>query len=188
MFNTYALHYGDNVIAAFGIANRVVQICEFLGSGLFTGVVPLIAYAYAAGNQKRLNKVVSTTTLFFIGITLIIGAVFMVFRQQIFSLFSKDPGVLEAGFTILTAMLVSTLFTGFTSIISDMFQAFGAGNTGEHHGGRAGPGPDPDYYPWKPDAWPEWGHLVLAGGRDKRLFSGYGVMAGFRKKIYGSSS
>jgi Na+-driven multidrug efflux pump len=51
----------------------------------------------------------------------------MVFRQQIFSLFSKDPGVLVAGFTILTAMLVSTLFTGFTSIISDMFQAIGAG-------------------------------------------------------------
>ena len=127
MFNAYALHYGDNVIAAFGIANRVVQICEFLGSGLFTGVVPLIAYAYAAGNQKRLNKVVTTTTLFFIVITLILGGIFMVFRQQIFSLFSKDPGVLEAGFKILTAMLVSTLFTGFTSIISDMFEAFGAG-------------------------------------------------------------
>jgi putative MATE family efflux protein len=127
LFNTYALHYGDNVIAAFGIANRIVQICEFLGSGLFTGVVPLIAYSYAAGNQKRLNNVVSTTTFFFVGITLAIGTVFMVFRQQIFSLFSKDPGVLVAGFTILTAMLVSTLFTGFTSIISDMFQAIGAG-------------------------------------------------------------
>jgi multidrug efflux pump len=127
MFNAYAMHYGDNVIAAFGIANRVVQICEFLGTGLFTGVVPLIAFAYAAGNQKRLNQVVTTTTLFFIVITLIIGGGFMAFRQQIFSLFSKDPAVLEAGFKILTAMLVSTLFTGFTSIISDMFEAFGAG-------------------------------------------------------------
>src|SRR5271157_442357 len=127
MFNSYALHYVDNVISAFGIANRFVQICEFLGSGLFTGVVPLIAYAYAACNQKRLNKVVSTTTFFFIVITLILGGIFMVFRQQIFSLFSKDPGVLTAGYTILTAMLVSTLFTGFSSIISDMFEAFGAG-------------------------------------------------------------
>jgi putative MATE family efflux protein len=127
MFNTYALHYGDSVIAAFGIANRVVQVCEFLGSGLFMGIVPLIAYAYAAGNQKRLNQVATTATLFFIVITVIIGGIFMVFRQQIFSLFSKDPGVLVAGFTILTAMLVSTLFTGFTSIISNMFEAFGAG-------------------------------------------------------------
>ena len=127
MFNTYALYYGDSVIAAFGIANRVVQVCEFLGSGLFMGIVPLIAYAYAAGNQKRLNQVVTTATLFFIVITVIIGGIFMVFRQQIFSLFSKDPGVLVAGFTILTAMLVSTLFTGFTSIISNMFEAFGVG-------------------------------------------------------------
>jgi multidrug efflux pump len=127
MFNTYALSYGDNVIAAFGIANRVVQICEFLGAGLFTGVVPLIAYAYAAGNQERLNKIVSTTIFFFIGVTLVIGTGFMLFRQQIFSLFSTDPGVLTAGYTILTAMLVSTLFTGFTNIVTDMFQAFGAG-------------------------------------------------------------
>ena len=51
----------------------------------------------------------------------------MIFRQQIFNLFSSDPGVLQAGYSILAAMLVSTLFTGFTSIISDMFQAFGAG-------------------------------------------------------------
>jgi Na+-driven multidrug efflux pump len=127
MFNSYALAYGDNVIAAFGIANRVVQICEFLGTGLFTGVVPLIAYAYAAGNKQRMNKVVSTTTLFFIAITILIGGAFLVFRLQIFSLFSKDPGVLAAGVVILTAMLVSTLFSGFSSIISGMFQAFGAG-------------------------------------------------------------
>jgi multidrug efflux pump len=45
MFNAFAMRYGDSVIAAFGIANRVVQICEFLGTGLFAGVVPLMAYA-----------------------------------------------------------------------------------------------------------------------------------------------
>jgi multidrug efflux pump len=127
MFNTYALRYGDNVIAAFGIANQVTQVCEFLGEGLFTGIVPLLAYAYAAGNQERLNQVVSRTILFFIGITLGTGGLLFVFRQQIFGLFSSDPGVLQAGVMILTAMLVSTLFTGFSSIFTDMFQAFGAG-------------------------------------------------------------
>jgi multidrug efflux pump len=127
MFNTYALSYGDNVIAAFGIANRVVQICEFLGTGLFQGVVPLLAYAYAAGNQARLNKVLSTTTLFFIGITLGVGGLLYGFRQPLFRLFSADPRVLEVGFVILTAMLVSTLFSGFSSIVLGMFQAFGAG-------------------------------------------------------------
>jgi len=127
IFNTYALSYGDNVVAAFGVANRVVQICEFLGAGLFEGAVPLIAFAYAAGNQKRLNKILRTTTIALIGVTLAIGLPLYLFRQQIFSLFSPDPKVLEAGFMILQAMLVSTLFVGFSGIITGMFQAFGAG-------------------------------------------------------------
>jgi multidrug efflux pump len=127
MFNGYALRYGDHVIAAFGVANRVVQICEFLGTGLFEGVIPLIAFAYAAGNKARLNAILKATTLAFIGITLIIGLPMYLFRQPIFSLFSSDPKVLEAGFRILQAMLVSVLFTGFSGIITGMFQAFGAG-------------------------------------------------------------
>jgi multidrug efflux pump len=127
MFNTYGMRYGDNVIAAFGIANRVVQICEFLATGLFAGIIPLIAYAYAAGNQKRLNAVLKTTILAFIGITFAIGLPMYLFRQPIYSIFSSDPAVLKAGSMIIQAMLVSVLFSGVCSIITDMFQAFGAG-------------------------------------------------------------
>lgn len=127
MFNTYAIRYGDNVLAAFGVANRITQIVEILGAGLFTGIVPLIAYSYAAGNSERLNKIITTVIIYFLLITLVIGGLLFGFRLPILSLFSNDPGVLEAGKTILTAMLISTLFSGFTSIFTDMFQAFGAG-------------------------------------------------------------
>ncbi|MFN8467516.1 MAG: MATE family efflux transporter [Caldilineaceae bacterium] len=127
MFNTYAMGYGDGVVAALGIANRIVQICEFLGVGLFAGVVPLIAYAYTAGNHARLNKVTRTTLFYFVAITLGLGGLFLVLRQPIFGLFTTDPGVLAAGYVIMTAMLAATLFSGFSSIITNMFQAFGAG-------------------------------------------------------------
>lgn len=127
LFNTYALRYGDSVVAAFGVANRVVQICEFLGTGLFEGVIPLLAFAYAAGNLKRLNETLKATTLAFVGVTLAIGLPMYVFKRQLFGLFSPDPAVLEAGSAILQAMLVSVLFTGFSGIVTGMFQAFGAG-------------------------------------------------------------
>jgi multidrug efflux pump len=127
MFNSYAMAYGDSIVAALGIANRVVQISEFLGVGLFAGVVPLIAYAYSAGNHGRLNKVLSTTIFYFVAITLGLGGLFLVLRQPIFELFSTDPNVLAAGYVIMAAMLAATLFSGFSSIITNMFQAFGAG-------------------------------------------------------------
>jgi multidrug efflux pump len=127
LFNGYSMRYGDNVVAAFGIANRIVQICEFLGTGLFEGIIPLIAFAYAAGNKERLDDVLRTATVAFVCITLAVGAPMFLFRQQIFGLFSPDPRVLEAGSVILEAMLVSVMFTGFSGIITGMFQAFGAG-------------------------------------------------------------
>ncbi|HTX72257.1 MAG TPA: MATE family efflux transporter [Rectinemataceae bacterium] len=127
LFNGYAMRYGDSVVAAFGVANRLTQICEFLGNGLFEGSIPLIAFAYAAGNQKRLNEVLRATTIAFICITIAIGLPMYLFRHQVFSLFSPDPAVLKAGFAILQAMLVAVLFTGFSGILTGMFQAFGAG-------------------------------------------------------------
>lgn len=37
MFNNYAVMYGDHVVAAFGVANRVCQISDFVGMGLYMG-------------------------------------------------------------------------------------------------------------------------------------------------------
>jgi multidrug efflux pump len=127
MFNAYAMKYGDEVPAAFGIANRVVQICEFLGTGLFEGVIPLLAFAYAAKDRGRLKDLLATTTAAFIVITLALGLPMYVLRREIFGLFSRDPRVLEVGAVILQAMLVSVAFSGFSGIVTGMFQAFGAG-------------------------------------------------------------
>jgi multidrug efflux pump len=127
LFNGYSMAYGNHVVAAFGVANRVVQICEFLGQGIFAGVVPLVAFAYASGNMKRMSAVLRTSIAAFAAMTILLSGAMLLFRTQIFALFSSDPRVLRIGFGILTAMLVSTLFTGFTAIVTDLFQATGAG-------------------------------------------------------------
>lgn len=127
MFNNYAMMYGDNVIAAFGVANRVVQISDFIGMGLYTGIVPLIAFAYSAGDQKRLGQILKTTVLYLVSITLGIAVVLFLFRQQILGIFSMDTEVIKIGVKILTALLVSTLFAGFGGLFTSMFQSFGKG-------------------------------------------------------------
>ncbi|NRY03596.1 putative MATE family efflux protein [Clostridium beijerinckii] len=58
LFNNYSMIYGDNVVAGFGVAQRVVQIVDCIGMGFAMGVVPLIAFAYSANNQKRLMEIV----------------------------------------------------------------------------------------------------------------------------------
>ena len=127
LFNNYAMIYGDHVVASFGVANRLCQISDFIGMGLYMGVVPLIAFSYAAGNTERLNKVLKTTATYLVGIVLGIAVILFIFRAQVISLFSADPDVIAAGEKILTALLASTLFAGISGLFTSMFQAFGKG-------------------------------------------------------------
>ncbi|MDR2695991.1 MAG: MATE family efflux transporter [Deltaproteobacteria bacterium] len=127
LFNNYAMIYGEHVAAAFGVANRVCQIVDFIGMGLYMGVVPLIAFAYAAGNAERLGGILRTTAGWLVGVVLGLAAILFVLRAQVIGLFSSDPEVLAVGETILTALLASTLFAGLAGLCASMFQAFGKG-------------------------------------------------------------
>jgi multidrug efflux pump len=127
MFNNYAVMYGDNVVAAFGVANRVCQISDFIGMGLYMGVVPLIAFSYASNNTERLNKILKTTVRYLVSVILVIAILLFVFRTQVLTLFSSDEAVITVGITILSALLVSTLFAGLSGLLTSMFQSFGKG-------------------------------------------------------------
>lgn len=127
MFNNYAVMYGDHVVAAFGVANRVCQISDFIGMGIYMGVVPLIAFSYASNNTERLNKVLKTTALYLVTIISVIAAVLFIFRTQVLELFSSDGSVIKVGVIILSALLLSTLFAGISGFLTSMFQAFGKG-------------------------------------------------------------
>lgn len=121
LFNNYSMIYGDNVVAGFGVAQRVVQIVDCIGMGFAMGVVPLIAFAYSANNQKRLMEIVKKTILYILGLTLVIGAVISIFRLQIIGLFSIDPEVIAIGEITLIAQLSSTIFAALCEFFTGIF-------------------------------------------------------------------
>ncbi len=127
LFNNYSTLYGDNVVAAFGISQRVVQIVDFICMSFSMGTVPLIAFAYSAKNHLRLSAIIKTTVLYMVGITTGLSAILLVMRPQIMGLFSIDPKVISIGQTVLLAQLCSTIFAGLSALFTGIFQAFGAG-------------------------------------------------------------
>ena len=127
LFNNYSMIYGDNVVAGFGVAQRVVQIVDCIGMGFAMGVVPLIAFAYSANNQKRLMEIVKKTILYILALTLTIGVVISALRLQIIGIFSVDPEVIAIGQMTLIAQLSSTIFAALCEFFTGIFQAQGAG-------------------------------------------------------------
>lgn len=127
LFNNYSVIYGDSVVAAVGIAQRVIQTVDFIGMSFSMGTVPLIAFAYSAKNQERLMEIIKKVVLYMVGITLALSIILFVLREQIISVFSIDPEVIAIGQTILIAQLCSTLFAGLSAFFTSIFQAFGTG-------------------------------------------------------------
>lgn len=123
LFNNLSVQYGDYVIAAIGVALRIVQLPEFLCMGIFMGVLPLLGYSYGARNPRRLRAGLQQSALAIAGIIAIFSTIVYLFRNDIFGWFSSNQNVVSFGSYILTAMLVSSLFNGFTGLIMASFQS-----------------------------------------------------------------
>ena len=105
------------------MALRISQLPEMICMGVFMGAIPLFAYAFGARDHGRLKKAITGSAIAIAGVTAIFSTIVFLFRDQVFALFSADPSVVADGTLILTAMLVSTLFNGFTGLIIAVFQA-----------------------------------------------------------------
>lgn len=127
MFNYYALKYGDYVLAGFGISQKLVQIVDLIGMGLYMGVIPLIAVAYGAGNKLRMKEIIKKTSLY---LALVITCLFVILftgRNFIVHCFSNDPDVIHIGAYILTIQLCSSFFAAGAGLLTGIFQAKGEG-------------------------------------------------------------
>lgn len=123
VMNWVATGYGEALLASTGITQRIVQLPEMMCMGLFLGALPLFAYAFGAGNHARLRRAISTVAIGIGTLTVVFSGLVLIFKDQIIGWFSTDPAVLADSSALLTAMLVSTLFNGFTGLAIAVFQA-----------------------------------------------------------------
>lgn len=118
-----AIGYGDAAVAGIGVALRISQLVEMVCMGVFIGAMPLFAYAFGAGRRDRLRAGIRGSALTIAAITGLCTTIALLFHDQVLRLFSDDPAVLSDGATVLAAMLVATVFNGFTGLFLTVFQA-----------------------------------------------------------------
>ncbi|HBF3048924.1 TPA: MATE family efflux transporter [Clostridioides difficile] len=127
MFNYYALKYGDYVLAGFGISQKLVQIVDLIGMGLYMGVIPLIAVAYGARNELRMKEIIKKTALYLALVITCLFAILFTCRNFIVHCFSNDSDVIRIGAYILTVQLCSSFFAAGAGLLTGIFQAKGEG-------------------------------------------------------------
>lgn len=127
LFNFYSLQYGNYVLAGFGISQKLVQIVDLVGMGLYLGVIPLIAVAYGANNIKRMKAVIHQTSLYLMILISILFSIMFTARHTIIHCFSNNPEIIRIGGFILTIQLFSAFFAAGAGLLTGIFQAKGQG-------------------------------------------------------------
>lgn len=125
-FNHFLAIYGDTSVAAFGISSRLMQFPEFIIMGLCEGVIPLIAYCFTA-NKKRMKEVIQFTAAAVISIAVLCGTIVFFISNHLIGLFTIDQELIATGSYILKIVFLSLFMTGFTLLITGIFQATAQG-------------------------------------------------------------
>lgn len=125
--NTVLVSYGDNAVAAMGVALKANMLVVMLQIGLGQGVQPLIGYCYGAGNYKRMKKCLR----FSIGCNIVIGTVMalfcVIFKENVIGMFINDTQVVELGVKILIALMSPGPVIGIMFVMNFSFQGMGKG-------------------------------------------------------------
>ena len=125
VLNHIATFYGEDLLAGFGVAQRVVQFPEFLCMGIGMGVLPLLGFAYGRRDTARLRGAIIRSAVAIAALVIAFALPVFLLRGDVLAIFTADRSLQRLGATVLTAMLVSTLFNGFTGLFVALFQATG---------------------------------------------------------------
>lgn len=125
--NHLASGYGDIPVAAFGIVKKIDMLPMNVGMGLCQGMMPLVAYNYAAKNYKRMNAVGNFARFCGIGFAALCIVVFEIFSHGLIQLFINDAETVELGADFLRIACLATPFMITNFQMSYTFQAMGKG-------------------------------------------------------------
>lgn len=125
--NIVLVSYGDNAVAAMGVAMKANMLVVMLQIGLGQGVQPLIGYCYGARNYDRMKKCLRFSMVCNVVIGTVMTLFYVVFKENVISMFINDAQVVELGVKILIALMSPGPIIGIMFVLNFAFQGMGKG-------------------------------------------------------------
>ena len=125
--NNLTADYGDVELAAYGIVIKADMLPLNIGMGLCQGMMPLVAYNYAAKNYQRMKAFTRAAQVSGMTIACIFIVLFEIFAKQIVWIFIRDAKTIAYGENFLRIACLATPFmiSNFQKIFC--LQAMGKG-------------------------------------------------------------
>ncbi|MDD6728111.1 MAG: MATE family efflux transporter [Eubacteriales bacterium] len=125
--NVVLVGYGDNAVAAMGVAMKANMLVVMLQIGLAQGVQPLVGYCFGARKVKRMKNVLAFSIMYNVVVGTSMMLFYLVFRENVIAVFINDPEVISLGVKMLTAVMSPGPVIGIMFVLNFAFQAMGKG-------------------------------------------------------------
>ena len=125
--NMFLAKYGDNAVAAMGVAMKANMLVVMFQIGVGQGIQPLVGYCFGAKRYERMKKVIRFSMMCNIIIGAAVTLFYIVFRRQVIGIFIEDEQVIEYGVKMLTALMAPGAVIGIMFVINFSFQGMGKG-------------------------------------------------------------
>lgn len=125
ILNQFLLPYGNDKIAAMGIAMKVAMIVQMLLAGFCFGGVPVFGYLYGAGLRSMTKKLVRFCMACVAGFALAMTLVLFLNAEGMMRIFVEDAGIIATGSQMLRWQVCTSAFASVVMLLTVIFQATG---------------------------------------------------------------
>ena len=125
VMNQFLLPYGNDKIAAMGIASKVSMIAQLVLVGFSFGGIPLFGYLYGAKKRDVMRKLIRFCLTFLVSIAVVLSLILCLNSGALMRLFVQGAGMIATGAQMLRWQVYTAAFGGVVLLLTVLFQATG---------------------------------------------------------------
>ena len=120
----------DEIIAAYGVVQRLILIGCYMVMGFMQGYQPVASYAFGAKNEDRFHESVRFALKGSLLLTIMVAAVYILLSRPLIMLFNRNPVIVEYGRYLLISQVALYPAFGLCYMMTITFQTIGSSRYG----------------------------------------------------------
>ncbi|MGN1053981.1 MAG: MATE family efflux transporter, partial [Erysipelotrichaceae bacterium] len=120
-----SLNNSDEIIAAYGVVQRLILIGCYIIMGFMQGYQPIASYAFGAKDEERFHSSVSFALKGSLLLCVIVAISYILFSKQLILLFNQNPLIVEYGRKLLISQVILYPAFGLCYMMTITFQTIG---------------------------------------------------------------
>lgn len=125
-----ALPQSDEIIAAYGVVQRLILIGCYVVMGFMQGYQPVASFAFGAKNEQRFHQSVRFALKGSLLLTAVVACIYILLSAPLIRLFNQNPIIVDYGKWLLISQMALYPAFGLCYMLTITFQTIGASRYG----------------------------------------------------------